>query len=250
MSSNYSTFQILHNNSLCLQRLRPELWLTIEDGKITFKGELAKRADFEKVLAEMLPQVSAINTSIILNEIGFFEGFLENVLLRRIGSITMLHEPHSHIIRDYQNRIIRISSVREFKQHFNSLMGIRIADVLGEEKRNFSFIEHFYTIRHLLAHGSMIKTSFKKQKHGYRLLHTDSDYSSLLDQLRTRYSWSESPSIDFLPLLTFSEIVDDFCMSVESVSKEIVKYLSEQSMIDTSNGWGDFSSWNLCKSSK
>lgn len=245
MSTNYSTFQLLRNNRLCLQAIRPDLWYAIEDEKTTLKGSLAEEKDIEDVLSKYLPQVIAINTSIILNEIGFFEGFLENVLLRRIGSVSTLHEPHVHIVKEYQQKIIRVSSIREFKQHFKSLMGVQIKEAIGKEYSNFSFIEHFYIIRHLLAHGSMIMTTFKKQKQGYRLLHTDPDYTNLIKLLRTRYSLKSDTTIEFLSLLMSSEIVDDFCASVESVSNGLVKYLSVNTLIDTSDGWVDFSSWNL-----
>ena len=146
---NYSIFGLLKQNVGDLRQLRPDLYLFPSEGGCRILGSVVEKLDFTDILESNFAIVRSINTSIVLNTTGFFEGFLENILLRRIGSVSQLRDPIAAIASEYRDTVIKISSLDGFKKHFHKLFGVKLPDVLNAHHQDWKFIEAFYLIRHL-----------------------------------------------------------------------------------------------------
>lgn len=241
---NYSTFLLFKDNVTILNNLRPDLYLSPSVGGYKFMGEISEQDNFPELCDEYLKTVRAINTSIILNTTSFFEGFLENILLRKIGSIKGLQSPIKKIVSDYQNQIIRISSIDEFKKQFNKLFGDKLNNILKANQDDINFIEKFYLIRHLVSHGSMIETHFSHLKSGGTLvMHTEPEYIYLMKTLGKRYGLKEDINIGYTSLLLHSEIIDDFSKTTFNLADLLISELKNQELLDLSDYWGDFNGW-------
>ena len=241
--ANYSTFLIFKNNVTTLTNLRPDVYLSPSVDGYKIMGTITTQDKFIESYEEHSKTVQAINTSIILNTTSFFEGFLESILLRKIGSIKHLQSPIKKIVSDYQNQIIRISSFDEFKNQFNKLFEDKLNNILKSNKDDVDFIENFYLIRHLLSHGSMIETNLSHQGTAFILFHSEPKYILLMKLLEKRYGLKEGINIEFTSLLLHSEIIDDFSRTVFNIANLLVSELKNKKLLDLSHYWGDFNSW-------
>ncbi|MDO8177028.1 MAG: hypothetical protein Q7T62_02175 [Undibacterium sp.] len=242
---NYSIFGFLQENVGHLRNLRPDLYMSPAQDSSQILGSLVERLDFAEIMNSNFPIVQSINTSIVLNTTGFFEGLLENILLRKIGSISHLPDPISAIASDYKDTVIRISSLDGFKKHFRKLFGVNLSEILSAHHQDLKFIEKFYLIRHLLTHGSTIDTSSYNIGNGMSLRHVDPDYLSLMEMLQLRYSLNEEFKVDFLSLMLYSKIIDDFSETIFNLSKYLVGELVKRKLLDISDSWGDYSGWTM-----
>lgn len=236
----YSTFLLFKQNVSVLQTFRPDLYFSLECDKENFsiRGKLIENIeDINKII----PSVIAINTSIILNSTSYFEGFLENILLRYIGKITDYPMHIQNILKEYQQQIIKISSFLEFKKIFQKLFGESLKNIQSINNDDIEFIDKFYTIRHLVSHGSKIETASEKLEIGRKIFHTDRNYIDLMGVLKKRYHYKNELNIELITLLNFSEIVDDFSNTIFDVATIISDNLKQKGLIDSSNFWGDFS---------
>lgn len=241
---NYSTFLLFKGNVTILNTLRPDLYLSPSIDGYTIMGEITAQDNFPELYEEHSKTVRAINTSIILNTTSFFEGFLESILLRKIGSIKGLQNPIKKIVSDYQNQIIRISSIDEFKKQFNKLFGDKLNNILKSNKDDVDFVEKFYLIRHLVSHGSMIETHLSHPESGVTLLtHTEPEYIHLMKFLEKRYGLKEDINIEYMSLLLHSEIIDDFSKTAFKIADLLVNELKNRELLDLSDYWGDFNGW-------
>lgn len=241
---NYSTFILFQDNVRILNNLRPDLYLSPSSDGYKVMGATVKQDNFPELYEEHSKTVRAINTSIILNTTSFLEGFLENILLRKIGSIKSLKNPIKKIVSDYQNQIIRISSIDEFKKQFNKLFEDKLNNILKSNKDDLFFIEKFYLIRHLASHGSMIETHLSYQDSGgVLLIHTEPEYIHLMKFLEKRYGFKEDINIEYMSLLLHSEIIDDFSKTVFNIANLLLHELKNRELLDLSDYWGDFNGW-------
>ena len=236
MKTNESTFRYFKTNVRNLTKLRPDLYVTPEEKSYKIKGEVSSNEDFKEIFNDKFETVFAINTSLILNSTGYFEGFLESILLRKIGNVNDLTGPIFNIVNDYQNQIIRLSSLGDFNKNFQKLFGMKIIDAVSD-KEKFNFIEDFYFIRHLIAHASTIKSESFKEGFGTRLIHTDKQYQQLMNKLKIRYSFKFDINIDFYMLIVCSNIIDDFCKSIFDVSEQIVENLDRLKLLESCEHW-------------
>ncbi|MFH0710384.1 MAG: hypothetical protein V2A75_09260 [Pseudomonadota bacterium] len=236
----YCTFLLFKRHVEVLRTLRPDIYMSFGNDEHAFsiKGEDAKNMDDYESKRQI---VMALNASIILNTTSFFEGFLENILLRKIGKTTALPEHIKNIIEEYQQQILRISSFADFKKYFQKLFHKKITDVLNMKKNDLDFIDKFYTVRHLLSHGSCLDTASIKLEIGRKLFHTDSAYIALMKALQERYSHKYDLNIDFMSLLNFSEVIDDFSNTIFDIATKLAEELKKNNLIDSSGFWGDFS---------
>ena len=241
---NYSTYHLFKDNATILKGLRPDFYLYPIENGYKIMGEITAQNNFVEFYEEYSKTVLAINTSIILNATSFFEGFLENILLRKIGSIKGLQSPIKKIVSDYQNLIIRISSISEFKKQFYTLFGDKLNNILASNKDDLDFIEKFYLIRHLISHGSMIETDFSHQEFGTKILHTEPEYLLLMKILAKRFGFKDDINIEYMSLLLHSQIIDDFSKTVFNIADLLVNELKNRKLLDLSDYWGDFNGWN------
>ena len=223
--ANYSTFLLFKSNVETLNGLRPDFYFSPGINGYQIMGEVTKSDNFSDIFEDQYKTVRAINTSIVLNTTSFFEGFLENILLRKIGSTENLHSPVEKIVNTYQSQIIRISSIDEFKRHFQKLFGVKLINVLESHKDDVKFIEKFYLIRHLLSHASMVETDLVDHDPGIQLVHSDTEYTNLMEYLQSRYRFQEKIDVEFMSLLICSKIIDDFSMTVFNIADLLVNEL-------------------------
>ena len=243
--SDYSTFLLFKEHVDVLRNLRPDLYLLPGSDNYNILGELTKKDDFKEFYEDSFKVVRSINTSIVLNTTSFFEGFLENILLRKLGSTKNIPSPISQIINDYEFQIIRASSLDDLKKHFQKLFDIKLTEILELYKSDFLFVENFYVVRHIMSHGSMIPTIRIQENIGAKYLHTESNYDKLMSIIQERYQITKKLNIDFLMLMMCSTIIDDFSNTVFMISDRIVQELKSQNLIETSDIWGDHSSCGL-----
>jgi hypothetical protein len=86
--TDYSIFSFFKQNVSVLRENRPDLYLIPGEGNYQFGGTLTStlsREDRRDDLSGIMAKVQAANCSILLNSTSYFEGLLENLLLRRIG---------------------------------------------------------------------------------------------------------------------------------------------------------------------
>jgi len=244
--ADYSIFSFFKQNVSVLRENRPDLYLIPGEGNYQFGGTLTStlsRGDLKDDLSRIMARVQAANCSIVLNSTSYFEGLLENLLLRRIGKCKDLSDHLRALIDNYRSQITKISSLSEFKKHFRMLFGARIADFVKDAAEDLVFVDRFYVIRHTLAHGSRLPTLLIDAKRGGALVqHEDRAYGELMRYLQKRYHLSGDFHCDIIMFLMFSIIVDDFSRAVFGVGEMLVHTLLEAELISADTFWGDFSS--------
>ena len=242
--SNYSIFLLFKENIKTLESMRPSLWLKPNDGfGHSIVGDLTKQSDFLSSFESHLQTVRVINSSIILNATSYFEGFIENLILRRLDKTSDLPNRVIPILDEYRNKVIQASSLAELKKYFKMAFSHSFGDLLASRKTDLIFIENFYVLRHLLAHGSIIETISKDNDDGgTQTIHTVPDYQRLIECINNRYSLGGKFNSDFLMILIFSDFVDDFTNTLFSISDEIVSRLSKLKLLNLDDFWGDYKS--------
>lgn len=240
--AEYAIFLLFKKHVEILRNMRPDLYWSFGDNGMGYSIHGNKAKDEINKFEENMTIVVALNTSIILNTTSFFEGFLENILLRRIGRIKNLPYHISKIIEEYQQQIIKISSFSDFKKYFHKLFEQKLTDILPNKKEDIEFIEKFYTVRHLLSHGSMLETVSKQMEIGRKYVHTDKNYQDLMNLIKRRYNYNYDLDIELYSLLNFSQIIDDFSNTVFEIANLLGEELKNKQLIESSNFWGDFSS--------
>ena len=238
---DYSIFLFFKQNIFVLQESRPDIFLTPGTKDLyRYNGSLATSTSPED-FSPLMAKVQAMNCSIILNLTSYFEGLLENLLLRRIGKCGTLQEPLRRIIDDYRSELTRTSSLSEFKKHFKKLFGKSVSEVIKGAHDELTFVEKFYVVRHVLAHGSRIPTkSSNMQGGGSKTEHEDRSYRELMHYLQKKYDIPWDFHCDILTLLNFSLIIDDFSHAVFSVSQKLASVLVKDGLVSAETFWGDF----------
>jgi hypothetical protein len=238
---DYSIFLFFKQNISVLQQSRPDIYLIPGTQHLyQYSGSLATYNQVEG-FSPLMMKVQAMNCSIILNLTSYFEGLLENLLLRRIGKCGSVQGHVRQIVEDYRLELTRISSLSEFKKHFKKLFGKKISEIVGDTHDELTFVEKFYVVRHVLAHGSRIPTTILDlQGGGSKIEHEDRSYRELMHYLENKYKMSWDFHCDILTLLKFSTIIDDFSHATFSVAQNLVSALVEEGLISSETFWGDF----------
>ena len=242
--SNYSIFLLFKENIKTLKSMRPSVWLKPNDEfGHSIVGDLTKQSDFFNSFESHLQTVRVINSSIILNATSYFEGFIENLILRHLDKTSDLPDRVKPILDEYKNKVIQASSLDELRKYFKIAFSLSFGDMLANRKMDLIFIENFYVLRHLLVHGSIIETISKDNEDGgTQIIHTAPVYQKFIECINNRYSLGGKFNSDFLMVLMFSDFVDDFTNTLFSISDEIVSHLSKLKLFNLDDFWGDYKS--------
>lgn len=238
---DYSIFLFFKQNISVLQQVRPDIYLIPGTEHLyQYSGSLAT-GNIAEALSPLMAKVQALNCSIILNLTSYFEGLLENLLLRRIGKCGSMQGHLRQIIDDYRLELTRISSLSEFKKHFKKLFGKKMSEFVEDAQNELVFVEKFYVVRHILAHGSRVPTTSRDlQGGGSKSEHEDRSYRELMRYLQSKYNMSWDFHCEILTLLQFSVIIDDFSKATFSVAQNLVRALVRDELVSSETFWGDF----------
>lgn len=240
--ANYSTFRLFKKNVNELKSMRPDLYVSPSQDSYSILGKETYKEDFISTYVNTFSRVWALNTSIILNTTSFFEGALENLLLRGVGDISNFKEPTKTILFEYQEEIIKISSIQSFDNHFKKVFRYNLNELVLD-KNDYKFIENFYLIRHLLVHGSKVSTNYIRGEKGSTLIHDEVKYIKLMRSIKLRYSYAFDVHIEFYWLILCSQIIDDFSDTAFKILSEIVENLTRLEMIDPNIDLVDHVNW-------
>lgn len=119
-------------------------------------------------------------------------------------------------MKEYREKIVSCSRFDELKKHFFQLYGAKLVEVDGVYQDDLEFVERFYVVRHLLAHGSEIPLTIRRHDDGrYDQPSHDNDvYIRLMKFISERYSTAGDFACDLPSLMLASEVIDDVCCCV------------------------------------
>jgi len=234
-------FGLFRSNIVNLQTLRPDIYLIPDNSAYRYGGELGQNLDDDayrnNIMGNDFEKVMSVNTSIIFNCCAMFEGFLENILIRKIGKIDSQKEPLKTILNKYKNEVIFASSTENLNKYFKELFGIAIKDTIIDVEA-WLFLQNFYPIRHLLVHGSMaaIKIEHKKSL-GTKIKLVGKNYEFLNRYIQKNYK--SNVELEVFQLLLMSPVIDDFFNSTMVICKQIKEYLINNGEINENQFYSD-----------
>ena len=233
--SDLNTAKILDNNItffvtnlITLLKVRPKIKVTFkntEKGIVQYQldGELCHEDDFSKY-HENHQRLQALNTAIILCCFSLFEASFETLLLTELDTknLTGIQEK---VMLKYIEDIRKVSSHNNYLKEYTFITGKKIKEFFSKEENELhGMIDKYYSLRHLLVHGSSTKSIIIN--HGIsgqiELDTDDKEYQEFIDMVKEKLSIKvSSKRLSIETLLLLNEVADLLAYAVLQLSKKL-----------------------------
>lgn len=225
LENNFSFFR---TNVVTLIGLRPKIKMVFKNThremvQFQLEGEVIE--DFDRYM-ENTNRLKAFNTAIVLNCFSMFEASYETLLLNELDTKN-LSGIQEKVMLSYIEHILRLSSYDKYAKEYKFISGNHIRKLLSEEEYQlYQTIGKFYTLRHLLVHGSSSKAVIHVSGNGGQIeLDTDDlEYQKLIDMLKKRLDIKVSPkrlTLDIL--LSINEVTDLLTLATLTISNKFLE---------------------------
>ncbi len=224
----WNNIRFFQRNLAILIKLRPKIKVVFSPQQknsvgLHLEGELCHNDGVTDYI-ENHYRLHAFNTSIILNCFSLFEASFERLLLENLNTKN-LSGIQEKVMLKYIENVLKLSSHSNYAKEYKFITGKNIKDLFTpEEKYFYQVIDKFYTLRHILIHGSSSKNIIVAQKHGGAVeLDTDDlEYQELVEFIKEKFGIqvpSNRFSLDILLML--NEVTDLLAMATLNISHKL-----------------------------
>jgi len=225
LDNNITFFE---TNLITLLKVRPKIKVTFKNTdreiiQYQLDGELCHDDDFSRY-PENHQRLQAFNTAIILSCFSLFEASFETLLLTELDTknLTGIQEK---VMLKYIEDIRKVSSHNNYLKEYTFITGKRLKEFFSKEENELhAIIDKYYSLRHLLVHGSSTKNIIVNNgAFGQIELDTDDkEYQEFIEMVKEKLSIKvSSKRLSIEILLLINEVADLLAYAVLQISNKL-----------------------------